>query len=374
MFENSPGAGAHQPARRSFGISSVAVGARRVPVRTRDAVVTPFCALLEFARPHRYRAEEDARADLLVVAPLSGHFPILMRDLILGLIPFFRVHVTDWINVRHIPAEEGQLGLDGNISCVAEMIRSLRPRPIVLGLCQGGIAALAATALLAARNDPRTPLALILMGAPIDPLANPTRVVRLIRERSLSWFEQNVIAPVPERYLGRRRRVYPAQLQLTALWTYLSRRMSEGGEIAAKLMHDDGADPLLFPFLDLFTSIMDLDAKFFLENTKSVFHECSIARGTLHCDGDRIDPQAIRHTALLTIEGEEDDIAAPGQTSAAHDLCGSIPGRLRGRLIVPAAGHFSLFHGHIYREEVLPAICEFLAAAKRMTPNIRAAA
>ncbi len=344
-------------------------------VSARDVVATPFCVLLEFARKHPNSSAESARADLLIVAPLSGHFPILTRDLVAGLIPFFRVYVTDWINVRHVPAEEGPLGLDGNISCVTEMIRSLRPRPIVLGLCQGGIAALAATALLAARDDPRTPAALILMGAPIDPLANPTRVVGLIRERSLAWFECNAITTVPQKYAGRGRSVYPAQLQLSALWTYLCRRMNEGGEIAAKLLHDDGADPLRFPFLDLFTSIMDLDAKFFLENTKSVFHDCSIARGALHCNGERVDPLAIRDTALLTIEGEKDDIAAPGQTSAAHDLCGSIPGRLRRKLIVPGLGHFSLFHGRSYREEVLPVICEFwAAAAKLMKLKARAAA
>jgi poly(3-hydroxybutyrate) depolymerase len=325
----------------------------------------PFCALLEFARSDLDRSEIDARPDLFVVAPLSGHFAVLLRDLVVGLVPFFRVYVTDWINVRHIPLREGSLGLDGNISYVTEMTRCLRPRPIVIGLCQGGVPALASAALLAARHDAQTPSALILMGAPVNPLANPTRVVRLIRERSLSWFEANVISTVEENYLGRGRRVYPAYLQLAALWTYLSRRVNEGGELAAKLLYDDGSDPWQFPFMDLFTSIMDLDARFFLENAKNVFHDCCLASGTLHCHGERVDPRALRNTALFTIEGEKDDIAAPGQTSAAHDVCESVPPHLRRRLIIPDSGHFSLFHGQTYRSAVLPAICEFVAATAK---------
>ena len=225
----------------------------------------------------------------------------------------------------------------------------------VVALCQGGVAALAATALLAHENDPRTPAALVLMAAPINPLANPTRVVRLIRARSLSWFEETLITTVPEEYAGRGRRVYPADFQLMALQTYLSKRFSAGGELAVKMMFDDGANPLQFPFLDLYTSIIDLDAKFFLENTKAVFHECLLRNGALF-GGERVDPGALRDTALLTVEGEWDDIAAPGQTSAAHGLCRSLPTRLRREMIVPHSGHFSLFHGETCRREVLPAI------------------
>jgi poly(3-hydroxybutyrate) depolymerase len=346
-------AGGEQPARRAFGICQAAIGGANLPVRTRDIASGPFCTLVEFSVP------EIARdGDLLVVAPLSGHFPVLARDLIAGLLPYVRVYVTDWTNVRHVPARFGPLGLEGNISAALDCIKWLGPGLQVLGLCQGGVPALAATSLLAGSNGAKTPAGLILIGSPIDPLANPTRVVKLLRSKPLSWFE-SMIASVPDDFAGAGRRVYPAQLHLLPLWTYLNRHIGEGSDTAAKLIYDDGTDPAGFPFLDLFTSIMDLDAAFFLENTRDVFHECLLRNGRLSFRGERADPAAIRNTALLTIEGERDDIAAPGQTSAAHRLLSSVPSHLRRRLMVPHAGHFSLFYGDSWRRSVLPAIRAF---------------
>ena len=362
MSESQLFAGSDQPARRSFDIVDVAIGGNRVPIKTRDVVRTPFCALTEFAR-----SEATALRNVLVVPPLSGHFPILLRDLVIGLLPAFRVHVTDWINARHVAVEHGDFGLQANISCVLEMIRRLGPGLTVIGLCQGGISAFAATALLGAADDRRTPTALVLIAAPIDPLANPTRVVQLLRSRSLSWFERHLITTVPEAYAGRGRRVYPAHLQLGALWTYLARRVSEGSDICAKLLNDDGIDPWHHPFLDLYTSIMDLDATFFLENTKSVYQDCALREGTLCCHGEPVDPRAIRKSALLTVEGERDDIAAPGQTSAAHGLCTSLPQHMHRQIIVRGSSHFSLFHGLNWRSEVLPAISEFCGIDGRLT-------
>ena len=350
-------AGSNQSARRSFDITEVSICGERVPVTTRDILTTPFCALTEFAR-----SDAIAARDVLVVAPLSGHFPFLLRDLVVDLLPSFRVLVTDWINARCISMEHGSFGLDANVSCVAEMMRLLRPHLTVIALCQGGIPALAATALLGANDDPRMPSALVLIAAPIDPLANQTRVARLLRARSLTWFQDNAITTVPKWFPGSGRLVYPANLQLAALSTYLLRRISEPGQIWAKLLYDDGIDPWRFPFLDLYTSIMDLDASFFLENIKSVYHDCALRQGTFRCQGENVDLRAIRRTALLTIEGEWDDIAAPGQTSAAHDLCSSIPTGAHHRIVVPHCAHFSLFHGGIWRREVLPSILAFRGA------------
>ncbi len=347
-------AGGNQPARRDFGITHVIVENAPVPVLAHETMATPFCTLIEFVA-----ADICPQADLLVVAPLSGHFPILFRDLVIDLLPFFRVHVTDWINVRHVAADCGPFGLDANISCVVDIVRRLAPGLTVTGICQGGVAALAATALLAQHDDSRTPASLILMAAPIDPLANPTRVVELLRSRPLCWFEEHLIGEVSEEYPGNGRRVYPAPRHLIPLWLYLAKHLSQGGELSAKVLFDDGSDPGQFPFLDLYTSIMDLDAKFFLENTKSVFHECLLRNMALSFQGERADLRAIRNTTLLTIEGERDDIAAPGQTSAAHALCSSLSERFRGQLIVPGSGHFSLFYGDTWRREVLPAIREF---------------
>ena len=363
-------AGGNQPARRSFGIGEVTAGSCSVPVRTRDVARSPFCALVEFSA-----ACLPAPENLLIVAPLSGHFPLLARDLILGLLPHFRVYITDWSNVRHVPAQYGPLGLDGNISFVVDCVERLPAGLHVLGLCQGGVPALAATALLAARAETAAPASLTLIGAPIAPLANPTRVVKLLRSRPLSWFERNAIATVPEDYAGHERRVYPAHLHLLPLLLYLTRHIGEGTDTGAKALFDDGADPSRFPFADLYTSIMDLDAAYFLENTRDVFHDCLLPKGALRCKGARVVPAAIRSTALLTVEGERDDIAAPGQTAAAHGLASSLPARLRRQLIVPGAGHFSLFYGETWRRAVLPAIRSFCgththtreAAARRMT-------
>ncbi len=356
-------AGGNQPARRSFGICHAAMGGTNLPVRTRDIASAPFCTLVEFSAP-----DIAPEGDLLVVAPLSGHFPVLARDLVAGLLPYFRVYVTDWTNVRHVSERFGPLGLEGNISLVLDCIEKLAPGLQVLGLCQGGVPALAATALLAGSGGAKMPAGLILIGSPIDPLANPTRVVNLLRSKPLSWFE-SVIAPVPEDFSGCGRRVYPAQLHLLPLWAYLNRHIGQGSDTAAKLIYDDGADPAEFPFLDLFTSIMDLDAAFFLENTRDVFHECLLRKGRLLFRGERADPAAIQTTALLTVEGERDDIAAPGQTGAAHRLLSSVPNHLRRRLIVPHAGHFSLFYGDTWRRAVLPAIRAFCGVQKRPRTN-----
>ncbi len=346
-------AGGNHPARRSFGIHQAAVEGTNLPVRTRDIASAPFCTLVEFSV-----SGIAPQGDLLIAAPLSGHFPFLARDLVAGLLPYFRVYVTDWTSARHVPARFGPLGLEGNISSVLDCIKRLAPGLQVLGLCQGGVPALAATAILAGSGDAKTPAGLILIGSPIDPLANPTRVVKLLRSKPLSWFE-SVIAPVPEDFAGAGRRVYPAQLHLLPLWAYLNRHILEGSDTAAKLIYDDGADPAGFPFLDLFTSLMDLDAAFFLENTRDVFHECLLRKGRLCFRGECADPAAIQTTALLTVEGERDDIAAPGQTGAAHCLLSSVPSRLRHRLTVPHAGHFSLFYGDTWRRAVLPAIQAF---------------
>jgi poly(3-hydroxybutyrate) depolymerase len=353
VIGNKQYAGSNQPSRRSFGINDIMVGAHRVSVTTRDVLATPFCTLVEFAR-----MDAHVQRALLVVAPLSGHFPILLRDLVIGLLPWFRVHVTDWTNVRHVGVENGPFGLDTNIACVHRMMQHLSPGLTVVALCQAGVPALAAASVLAGRDNAQAPDNIILIAAPIDPLANPTPVVRLLRSRSLSWMERALIEPVSSEFVGRGRPVYPAALQLSALWRYLIRHVCEGDELLIKLLNDDGMDPRQFPFLDAYTSIMDLDARYFLENTRSLYHDCEMRAGTLRFQGERIEPRVIRHSHVMTIEGERDDIAAPGQTSAAHELCDLVSeGR---RLIVPRCGHFSLFHGERWRGEVLPEMLSFL--------------
>ena len=348
--------GPFQPARRGFGVDAIRVGDDMITVTQRDVQASPFCTLVQL---HADSQRDAAR--LLVVPPLSGHFPFVMRDLFAALARDHDVFVTDWTNARHVPVKHGNFHFDDNVERVMDALRFLGPETRVLALCQGGVPALAATALLT--EEGIAPRALVLIAAPIDPLANPTRVVELLRERSMDWFESHVIQTVEPRFPGAGRRVYPASTQLLGLMTYLGRHLAERGELFEKLTRDDGADPDRFPFLDLYTSVMDLPDAVFLENIRLVFHERAIADGTLRISNRPVDCRAIAPTALMTIEGEKDDIAAPGQTEAAHGLCPNIPDARRRHLLVADCGHFSTFYGDKLRGTIAPAITAFLQAA-----------
>lgn len=346
-----------QPVRRGFGIRHIAVGRGFIDVNQRDLAVWPFCALSEF------RAAGPGRNRVLLVAPLSGHFPFILRELVIDLVGKADVTVTDWLNARFVPLTAGEFGFDENIECIARSIKLLGAGLHVIALCQGVVPALAATAILSRDEPDYAPASLTLIGGPVDPLANPTRVVRLLRQRSLRSIEASALDFVGPGYPGTHRLVYPARYQLSALLAYFYRHLASGGELVQKLLADDGLDPVRFPFFGLFTSLMDLPAKYFLENIQKIFLSCEQQTGQLKCRGTPIEFGAIRDTALMTIEGADDDIAAPGQTSAAHRLCPGIPEARRRRLVLSEVGHFSLFHGRACRERVLPEIADFLRSS-----------
>ena len=226
-----------------------------------------------------------------------------------------------------------------------------------------------ATAYNAESDAPSTPRSLVLIAAPVDPAANPTRVSCLLRARPLSWYERNVIREVAATEAGRGRPVYPGSVQLLGLWAYLARHFSEGGELLIKLLANDGADPVRFPFLDLYSSVMDLPAELFLDIVRHVYQERTLVKRRLRVRNGTPSLRAVRATALMTVEGERDDIAAPGQTGSAHDLCPLVPTDARNRLIVPACGHFSLFHGRIWRARVLPEVRAFIERFDRSHDN-----
>jgi len=345
--------GADQPARRSFRIDAVETGGTTLPIVQRDLYHRPFCALTLFERenPPPYR--------LLLIPPLSGHFPILFRDLVLALLPEHDVAVLEWINARHVPAADGPFTLDNDIAETIDAIRHLGGDIHVLGVCQGAISAIAATAILAQSGE-TPPRALGLIAAPVDPTANPTNVVRLIRARTPDWFEHHALTDVLAAYRGAGRRVYPAPYQLAALMTYLTRHLLQNGLLVQKLRRDDGADPKRFPFLDIYTSVMDLPAGWFLDNARTVFHDRALARNALTYQGRPVDLAAIEQTGLMTVEAEYDDIAAPGQTAAAHALCPRLPAARQERFVLPGGGHFSTFHGDAVRCEIAPRIRAFL--------------
>ncbi len=351
-------AGADQPARLSLEIDAIEHGGECLPIVSQDILQMPFCAVTRLAR-----SDGEHLPKVLVVAPLSSHFPILLRDLVLGLLPWYQVFITDWVNARHVPFGQGPFDLEENSSYIVEAIRVLGPGLNVIALCQAGVPALVATAYHAADVPGAAPRSLVLMAAPIDPDANPTRVSRLIRSRTLSWYERNVIAEVPPPDRGMGRLVYPGSMQLLGLWGYLARHVRDGGELLGKLLADDGADPARFPFLDLYSAVMDLPAEVFLDIMRHVYQESTLLRGRLRARKNAVALASIRATALMTVEGEYDDIAAPGQTQRAHDLCSSVPAHARRQLVVPGCGHFSLFHGGIWRARVLPQVRAFIDQA-----------
>ena len=259
------------------------------------------------------RADRTHLPKVLIVAPLSGHFPILLRDLVIGLLPSFQVFVTDWVNARHVALDQGAFDLEKNVSYIVDMIGRLGPGLNVLALCQAALPTLVATAHLSETRGPSAPRTLALVAAPVDPAANPTRVVRLIQGRSLSWYERNVTIRVPSPYRGEDRLVYPGSVQILGLWTYLARHISEGGELLGKMLHDDGGDPRRFPFVALFSTLMDLPAELFLDIVRYIYQERSVWKGKLTTRGRQVNFAAIRSTHLMTVEGEDDDIAEIGR-------------------------------------------------------------
>lgn len=345
-----------QPALRPIGTDRISIDGQVIPVTTEILASTPFCNLYEFSAS----TATASTPRVLLVAPLSGHFAALLREVVLGLLPTYRVAITNWINAAHIPLEAGDFGFEDNIATILDMMAVVGPGTPVIATCQAVVPAMAAAAIAAASGGYPEPSALILIAGPVDPTANPTRVVRLARERSMEWFEDALIAEVPAGLAGAGRKVYPGATQLSALRLYWMRHVWEGRELCTKTYADDGVDPWRFPFMDLYSQLMDLPSAYFLENVRLVFHQCAISRGEMRWRNSRIDCAALRQTALMTIEGEDDDIAAPGQTLAAHRLCESVPDERRAHMLVPACGHFSLVYGRTWWSTVRPGILGFL--------------
>jgi poly(3-hydroxybutyrate) depolymerase len=329
------------------------IDGRSVGVRERSLISKPFGRLLHFETPLTAR-----RPPILLVEPLSGMAAGILYDMIQGMLPCHDVYCLAWRNAADVPANEGPFGLEDNIAYVVEMIRHLGGGTHVIGLCQSALPALAATAILA--EEPARPATLTLLAGKLDTRINPTRVDLLTRGLPLAWFNDYLITAVPASRRGRGRRVYPGDIELMMLSTYLLRQCASGGELLAKFLHDDGSDAAGHPFSRLFFSIEDVPAEFFLDTVARVFHRAALAEGQLTWRGAAIAPEHISATALLTIEGGKDDISGPGQTRVAHDLCKGVRDEKRGHLLCPHTGHFGLFFGDHWRREVLPYLTRFI--------------
>ena len=347
--------------RPPFGIDEVAMGGRGVAIREEPVLTMPFCTLLHFAKE-----VPTAQPRVLVVAPLSGHFATLLRGTVRTMLPDHDVYVTDWQNARDVKLAEGEFGFDDFIDYVIAFLEALGPGTHVVAVCQPAVAVLAAVAIMAAEGHPAQPPSMTLMAGPIDTRINPTEVNRLATAHSIEWFEANLISRVPPCHPGAFRRVYPGFLQISAfmLMNY-DRHISAHAEHFASLLAEDGAKAALHrTFYDEYFAVMDLPAAFYLETVGKIFQQQELARGTLVFRGRRVEPAAIRRTALMTVEGENDDICAVGQTLAAQELCTGLHPLKKRHHLQTGVGHYGVFSGRRWAAEIYPRVRELIWTSK----------
>ncbi|WP_288587375.1 polyhydroxyalkanoate depolymerase [uncultured Methylobacterium sp.] len=346
-------------ARPAYGIESVRVGNRETPVTEERVLATPFGTLLRFRKDI---ASEQPR--VLVVAPLSGHFATLLRGTVRTLLADHDVYITDWHNARDVPVSAGRFGFDDYVAHLVQFLEAMGPGAHVVAVCQPCVQALAAAAVMAESRNAAHPASMTLMAGPVDTRVNPTKVNELATSRPIDWFEKNLIATVPRRHAGAGRRVYPGFMQVSAFMSMNAARHMHGHlDLYWHLADGEAAKAAqIETFYDEYFAVLDLPAEFYLETVKTVFQDATLARNRLTYRGAPIDTRAIRKTALMTVEGERDDICAVGQTVAAHDLCtGLKPFRKRHHLQA-GVGHYGVFSGRKWEAQTYPLVRSFIQA------------
>ncbi len=347
--------------RPEFGIKHVEVNGHQADVHEHVVLDKPFCQLLNFKKTRSVKNEPR----VLVFAPLSGHFATLLRDTVRTMLPHHDVTITDWKDARDVPLGEGAFHFDDYVTYVQEFVRFMQNdgggNVHVISVCQPTVPVLAGISLMAAHGD-KLPLSMTMMGGPIDTRKNPTSVNDFAVRKPLWWFEQHVIQRVPVKYPGAMRRVYPGFMQLTGFIAMNPERHLESHhDYYNHLVAGDGESAEAHRrFYDEYNAVMDLPAEYYLDTIVRVFHDQSLARGTLDVAGERVQPEAIKKTSLFTIEGELDDISGSGQTEAAHTLCTGLPAARRQHYTAPGVGHYGIFSGRKYREIIYPKIREFI--------------
>ena len=355
----------------AFGITAVKVDGIDVAVQEQVVENRPFCRLLRFKRyTDNAQMLERMRAQpiVLVVAPLSGHHSTLLRDTVRTLLQDHKVYITDWVDARMVPMEAGSFHLADYIAYVQDFIRLLGPEVNVISVCQPTVPVLAAISLMASRGE-TTPRTMTMMGGPIDARKSPTAVNNLAMNRNIEWFEHNVIYRVPQNFPGAGRRVYPGFMQHTGFVAMNpDRHANSHWDYFLDLVRgDDDSAEAHRQFYDEYNAVLDMDADYYLETIQTVFQDYKLVNGTWDVRSpegqlERVRPQDIRTTALLTVEGELDDISGSGQTKAAHDLCNGITngnGEIR-HLEAKGAGHYGIFSGRRWREVVYPTVRDFI--------------
>jgi poly(3-hydroxybutyrate) depolymerase len=349
-----------------FNINTVNVDGVDVAVQQQVAIDKPFCRLWRFKRftdDSKMLARMKDQPVVLVVAPLSGHHSTLLRETVRELLHDHKVFITDWTDARMVPESAGPFHLDDYVAYVQEFIRHIGPTVNVISVCQPTVPVLAAVSLMASAGE-AIPLTLTMMGGPIDARKSPTAVNNLAMNKSHGWFEQNVIYRVPVNYPGAGRRVYPGFLQHSGFIAMNpGRHLKSHYDYFLDLVRGDGdnADSHR-DFYDEYNAVLDMPAEYYLDTIKTVFQDFALVNGTWKVRSKPVRPQDIRDTALLTIEGELDDISGAGQTRAAHDLCTGIAHSRKFHFDALGAGHYGIFSGRRWRESVYPQVREFIAS------------
>lgn len=349
--------------RPEFGIHEVQIGGKTIEVEERSIVEKPFCSLVNFKRKIK---RNDPK--VLIAAPMSGHFATLLRGTVAALLPHHDVYITDWEDARQVPLKYGKFNLDDYITYLREFLSLLGPDTHIIAVCQPAVPVLAAVSLMATDKDPNQPLTMTLMGGPVDTRISKTAVTELAETRPIKWFEKSVIHEVPFFYPGANRRVYPGFLQLSGFMSMnLDRHVGSYMKFYHHLITGDGSSAESHrKFYNEYLSVMDIPAEFYLQTVETVFQKQLLPRGRMKWRDPYTDqlmdvrPQDIEHTAMLTIEGELDDISARGQTTAAHELCYSLPQRKQCHHFQLKTGHYGIFNGRRWREDIMPRIRHFI--------------
>jgi poly(3-hydroxybutyrate) depolymerase len=357
-----------------FGLATTMVDGKTIPIVERVVWERPFCKLLHFEK--QFGTEPSLpQQKLLIVAPMSGHYATLLRGTVEAFLPLYDVYITDWVNARSIPLESGRFDLEDYIDYLSTIFELLSPehdgRPVhALGVCQPAVPLIAAVALMEAQGSAHVPASMTLMGGPIDTRRSPTKVNLLAQERGSSWFRQHCICHVPFGYRGAGREVYPGFLQLTGFMAMnVDRHVAAHLEFFEHLVTGDGDSARKHRvFYDEYRAVMDLPAEFYLQTVDTVFVRHALPKGEMTHRGVPVDLSAIRRVGLLTVEGENDDISGIGQTSAALDLCTGIPRSMKAHHLQSKVGHYGVFNGSRFRNEVVPRIREF---HRSITPQER---
>ncbi len=324
-------------------------------------VEKPFGDLVHF---HVRRRSPMARK-ILLVAPMSGHYATLLRSTVSSLLPDADVYVTDWHNARDIPVSAGKFDVEDYTLYLAEFMKVLGPDTHVIAVCQPAPLTLAATAYLAAEDPEAQPKSLVLIGGPVDPDAAATEVTDFGRRVTMGQLEHIAIQRVGFKYKGAGRLVYPGLLQLQSFMTMNAERHGKAFvEQIFRVARGEASDHDAHNrFYDEYLSVMDMTAEFYLSTVERIFKNREIARNEFVVAGRKVDMGAINRVSVMTVEGANDDISAPGQCVAALKLLTGLPEERKGHHLEPGAGHYGIFAGKSWRLNIRPLVLNFIDRA-----------